>query len=386
MTVSVEGQAKSAPPGSAPFPVALSAGSSTTCELRSDDIVTCWGRNQWGEAGDPSLGGPVNVKTKVQGLAGPVKAIAVGDAHSCALLFSGNVQCWGFNGNGELGNPQNFGTAAPNPIPLDVTGLAGPALAIAAGLGHTCALVMGAGPIVQCWGNNWNWQLGNSVVAATHTPLLVAGISDATAITAGWDFSCALGAPQPSTGPAVALAHCWGENDSGELGTGIFSPKELPGLPVQQYQFLTIIAGSTAESVCGTVANGTLRCWGRNEVFGLLGNGMFVDDAVPLSPQGSFQPQFYSASADNRCLVAGGAVFCWGSNEFGQLANGNKGGFPVSTPQSTAIQSGASAIAVAPFHACAIVSKKTKCWGRNDEGQLGDGSFNPSSLPVNTSY
>jgi alpha-tubulin suppressor-like RCC1 family protein len=74
-----------------------------TCALRADGSVWCWGDDEVGAVGNGAAVPVVSTPTAVMGLAGPAVGIAANDSHSCAVLMSGAVQCWGFNGNGELG-------------------------------------------------------------------------------------------------------------------------------------------------------------------------------------------------------------------------------------------------------------------------------------------
>jgi alpha-tubulin suppressor-like RCC1 family protein len=101
-------------------------------------------------------------------------AIGSGDFHSCAVLTDGTAQCWGFNGDGELGIGTTTGpTAGPDGpsayVPVAVLNLTG-ATAITGGSSDTCAL---AGSTVACWGNNVNGELGNGTTTNSSTPVVV---------------------------------------------------------------------------------------------------------------------------------------------------------------------------------------------------------------------
>ena len=107
-------------------------------------------------------------------------SITAGRNHTCALLNTGAVKCWGSNSNGQLGD----GTTTDRKTPTDVSGLSSGVTAITAGTEHTCALL--ATGAVHCWGNNASGQLGNGNTTDQLTPTPVTGLSsDVTAITGG---------------------------------------------------------------------------------------------------------------------------------------------------------------------------------------------------------
>jgi alpha-tubulin suppressor-like RCC1 family protein len=101
----------------------------------------------------------------VVGLGSGAAAIAAGEEHTCALLTTGGVKCWGRNRYGQLGD----GTTTQRSVPVDVVGLGSGTAAIAAGYGHTCALLTAGG--VKCWGADHYGQLGLGTTIFSATPI-----------------------------------------------------------------------------------------------------------------------------------------------------------------------------------------------------------------------
>ena len=95
-------------------------------------------------------------------------AITAGEFHACAVLRSGSVKCWGYNGYGQLGN----GTTTSSNIPVRVQAVNAPTR-MAAGGEHTCALFSGG--VMRCWGYNGQGQLGNRRTTNSSLPVTVVG-------------------------------------------------------------------------------------------------------------------------------------------------------------------------------------------------------------------
>ena len=162
---------------------AIAAGGSHTCARLSSGTVQCWGLNSSGQLGDGTTTEsltPVNVKD-----IGTATAIATGNAHSCALLSDETVRCWGQNNYGQLGNGLTTNLATP----VMVSGITIGAVEIAASGDHSCTRLSDGE--VECWGLNADGQLGNGRTNNSSVPVFVSGITTAAAIAAGTAHSCA---------------------------------------------------------------------------------------------------------------------------------------------------------------------------------------------------
>jgi alpha-tubulin suppressor-like RCC1 family protein len=165
---------------------AVAAGGSHTCALKGGQVY-CWGWNNYGQLGDGTRtdrNTPTLVADGAMGNSG-VTAVAAGDSHTCALK-GGKVYCWGYNGDGQLGDGTTTNRNTPTLVADGAMGNSG-VTAVAAGAYHTCALKGGQ---VYCWGWNGDGQLGDGTTTNRNTPTLVAdgamGNSGVTAVAAGW--------------------------------------------------------------------------------------------------------------------------------------------------------------------------------------------------------
>lgn len=344
---------------------AVSAGGEHTCALGQSGGLKCWGSNVSGQLGDNSLTDRLT-PVDVQGLTTGVSVIAAGNKHTCAVTQAGGVRCWGYNDSGQLGDASNTDRQAP----VDVQGLVSGITAVTAGFEHSCALA--ASGAVTCWGNNRSGQLGDNTFAGRATPGSVLGLGTGiTGIVAGGYHSCALG-----QGGRVT---CWGDNSAGQLGDGTLPvrppPVDVPGLG----SGIRAVAAGHLHGCAVGVAGG-VKCWGANGA-GQLGDNTTTQRLTPLNVQGLGDVVAVAAGADHSCaLTQAGAVRCWGANSSGQLGNGSTQGqlTPVAVQ---GLASGVVAIAAGSAFSCALTQGGgVKCWGANGSGQLGvDGPTNSTT-------
>jgi uncharacterized delta-60 repeat protein len=195
--------------------VDIAAGDGHRCAVSRAGALHCWGRNDFGQVGN---GGAATAyrSTQAIGLAG-VTAVAAGGRHTCAVT-GGVVRCWGDNGSGQLGVQPFVVSAANAPLPA-VGGLPGAVRAVALGDRHSCALTVDGA--VWCWGRNGEGQLGDATTATRSLPAPVPGLgSGVVSIAARGNNSCAL----KGNGAVV----CWGENADGQLGDGTTQARLAP--------------------------------------------------------------------------------------------------------------------------------------------------------------
>ena len=239
--------------------VSIAAGYLHTCAVLDTGGVQCWGDNLDGQLGGFSSTYTTNTPVTVVGLSSKVVSIAAGREHTCALLGTGGVQCWGDSTLNDSGPPR------------DVEGLSSKAVSISAVWQHTCAVLDTGG--VQCWGWNNTGQLGNGTEIASDTPVDVVGLSSkAVSIAAGTLSTCAL----LDTGGV----QCWGDNEDGQLGNGTEiasgTPVDVVGLSAK---VVSIAVGGS--HTCALLDTGGVQCWGYN-LDGQLGNGNVASSSTPV--------------------------------------------------------------------------------------------------------
>ncbi|MEQ1518423.1 MAG: dockerin type I domain-containing protein [Usitatibacteraceae bacterium] len=355
--------------------VKISAGSFHTCALTTSGGVKCWGVNQTGQLGIDPAQSQSTFPIDVPGLTSGIADIAAGGSHTCALTTTGGVKCWGLNQNGQLGDN---GPLTVRFSPTDVSGLATGVASISAGRLTSCAVTSSGG--AKCWGANGAGQLGDGTTVQANVPADVAGLGSGVGAIATYNgHACAV--------TVAGGVKCWGQNNSGQLGTGFPPVSSLIPVDVISAQSAPALTGASGIVVsfatsCALTSGGAL-CWGDDGV-GQLGNdsAIFFSN-VPVSVlAGASQPALGGVTAiasgnSHSCAVTGGGVKCWGFNTSGQLGNGNNN-FSVGTPVDViagpglAPLSGVTAISAGETHTCALMSDTgVKCWGANFRGELG---------------
>ncbi len=249
--------------------VSVAAGGYHTCALTTRGGVKCWGTNYSGELGTGS-NSDSSVPVNVSGLNSGVVAIDAGLRHTCALLQSGEVRCWGGNSAGQIGD----GTEDNDrPIPVKVTGLQATPSALALGGFHTCALV--SSDNLQCWGANWEGQLGNGTTDKSVIPVRVTGLpTNIVGVTAGTRSTCAF--------MKSGAVKCWGMNSDGQAGDGTTEDRLTPTDVVGLASGVGAVDAGGAH-VCAVLdVNGSaLKCWGSDSD-GQLGIGTAARSYVPV--------------------------------------------------------------------------------------------------------
>jgi alpha-tubulin suppressor-like RCC1 family protein len=369
------------PPGSggaldSATPALIAGGTSHTCAVDLAGDVWCWGANNVGQLGNGGVAASAR-PVQVPGVRGVVALTAGGD-HTCVLQQDGTVLCWGAGQLGQLGH----GRLTDSLVPAAVQRLPGPAIAVAAGRTHTCALIDDGS--VRCWGSNASGQLGRPAtgadgIANTFIPLLVPGVPVGNvALGAGWDHTCAA--------RAVGAPRCWGANAQGQAGNGTTDAVSTAGLVQGVLGSASVLAlAGGATHTCALTDDGDLFCWGSNGS-GELGDG--APTATPVTSAVKVQlaannlfvgmslGDRFTCALSERVLTRQGRASCWGRNANGQLGQDAASVADSSLPLDVRTLTPFDFIAVGTGenHGCAITDDDTlRCWGVNAAGQLGNG-------------
>ena len=370
----------------------LSLGVGHSCFRSVGGKVRCWGEGDDGRLGygneadigdgeTPASAGDVNV-------GGTVVQISAGGGHTCALLNTGKVRCWGRCDYGQLGygNENDIGDGETPASAGDVN-VGGTVVQISAGSQHTCAL-LNTGK-VRCWGYGEYGQLGygnendigddNGETPASAGDVNVGGT--VTQISAGYFHTCAL----LNTGKV----RCWGRCDYGQLGYGNENDIGDDETPADAGD---VNVGGTVVQVnggyyhtCALLNTGKVRCWGSGSI-GQLGYGNETDigdnetpaDAGDVNVGGTVTQ--ISAGAWHTCaLLNTGKVRCWGRCDYGQLGYVNQLRIGDDEDPASAgdVNVGGTVVQISAgyLHTCALLNTgKVRCWGAGEYGRLGYGN------------
>lgn len=375
----------------------LSAGTYFTCALTTSADVRCWGENLAHSIGVQRTCFPLvysgracsTVPVDIQGLDEDAIFVSAGtgdhDGHGCVLTSSGSVKCWGYNNWGQLGD----GTGTGRAMPVDVLGLATAAVAIATGGDHSCALVDDGdanttGYAAKCWGENVFGQLGIGITDFDYASAVdVKGLASGVfAISGGLYHTCAI--VGSSAAEAEHRVKCWGYNNYGKLGDGTWSEANVPVDVVwdERWGGVVDIAAGGGFTCALTTLEG-VKCWGDNGS-GQLGDGTTTERYTPVDVIGLTSGVVsITAGGYHACAVTSGrGLKCWGLNASGQLGDGTT--TDSRTPVDViGMENSMAGVNAGFIHTCAwTVEGQASCWGRNSEGQLGDGTTTSRTTPV----
>lgn len=366
----------------------IAAGARHTCALVNLGEIYCWGDNSQGQLGQADGTARSTKPRKVDLIGGVAKQISAGANHTCVVMMSGAIQCWGQNASGESGTGDTTVIAPPHVVRANVAVQPNWAL-VAAGENHTCAVDEGGQ--TYCWGANDGKQSGTQAATANPGMANAAGPEKTQYLTLAASNKHTCGAKSGG-----GNTQCWGSESKGALGNG------APAVETSDLAVNVIFPGEAKQIVAGAGhtclldAQGDGRCWG-DDAFGQLGivaAGGLSD--APGAKVGAITLAEIAAGGDTTCGISaqGRILACVGSNTNGQLGRGGAKDTsahvdpqPVQRNATSGLPlDGVAHVSVGREHVCAIVglSGEVFCWGNGADGQLGDGTSggDARTLPV----
>ncbi len=301
-------------------------GSEHSCYKKSDGTLHCWGANRAGQLGIGVFSRQEEVPIEVADLGDGVLEVASGFSHTCARKRNGTLYCWGQNSHGQLGD----GSTRESALPIEVESLDGDVATIGMGKRHSCAHKTDG--TLWCWGRNLHGQLGNGTQQNSLEPSQVEALGTNVAevsIGTNSNFTCAV--------DNNGYAWCWGKNSRGQLGDGTHRNRTEPRL-------VEIERGSPLDQVTEMCVGKAHTCARRSDK----------------------------------------SVWCWGDDSRGQLGDG-PGRWPQPRPTQVDLDGDAAlhGLSCGSQHTCTVMTDGTlRCWGRNLNGELGDGTYRPRLSPV----
>jgi alpha-tubulin suppressor-like RCC1 family protein len=243
---------------------------------------------------------------------------------------------------------------------------------VSAGGEYTCVRLSNG--TAQCTGRNQFGQHGNGTVNDSTALDPVSTLTTATQVVAGDEFACAL--------LGDGTARCWGLGESGQRGDRSFATFALAPVAVSGLTGAVALDAGYGQA-CALLGDATMRCWGGNSE-GQLGNGTTTNPGIaqPVTVSGISGATAFTTGAYHTCALLGnGTLRCWGRNGQGQLGNGSF--TQSSTPVAVSGVTGVTAVSGGGAHTCAVLSDGTvRCWGDNEFGQLGNGTTTTSATAV----
>lgn len=253
---------------------------------------------------------------------------------------------------------------------------------ISTGYGYSCAVT--TTDVAFCWGvNNYLGQLGTGG-GAVQEPTRVAGGLRWRSVFTSATHTCGVTLDD--------VGYCWGYNVLGQLGSGIanFSnpkPVKIAG----GLRFDQVKPGSGVDfglnstevdiaTTCGITRNDRAYCWGA---YGAIGSEV-ERTSTPLQVAGGRRYDFVHPGAVHTCaLTVTSVAFCWGDNQAGQLGIGTFASSPTPVRVAGGLRFVSLTVAPTGAHSCGITeTNQAYCWGSNNTGQLGDGSHSNRPKPV----
>ncbi len=333
------------------------------CGIRANDSrVLCWGKDANGQLGDGSDGSDKDIPTLTTDTS-DYYSITAGRHHTCAIRANDSrALCWGYGGQGRLGNgdlsQKNSPTLINDSSAYEV---------ITAGAFDSCGIRKNDSRVL-CWGAS---GFGAPKKGVQKNPILIEDTSAYLDVAAGNGYACGIRAND-------SRVLCWGRGSSGQLGYGSRKSKRVPILTSDTSAYISISVGYF--HTCGIRKNDSrVLCWGSGSS-GQIGDGEI--NAKEYNPTLTTDTSAYVSIASGDSHTCGirandSRVLCWGGDASGQLGDGGTN-TNTNTPTLTTDTSAYLDLAAGDSNTCGIQKSNGQvyCWGSDEFGQIGDSGTN----------
>lgn len=347
----------------------IASGSQHTLAIKSDGTLWAWGYNYYGQLGDGTTVDKF-IPTQI-GTDNNWQSISVGISHSMAIKNNNTLWAWGKNDSGQLGDGTSTNKLEPIQIDTDTDWRS-----IDAGNNFSVAIKgLGTSTTLWTWGENTYGQLGLGDTTNRLIPTQVGTSSSWKSASAGGNHIVALQNIFGGTGTLWA----WGFNSSGQLGNNTNTNELSPIQIGTDVNWTTAVAGKSYNLARKTT--GTLWSWGMN-FYGQLGLGATPNIKVPTQIGADTNWSSIISAGINHSLVkkSNGTLWAWGSNSNGQLGFGNTSSTSVPVQVGTDTNWANVIVTGELFSAVLKFDGTLYTWGFGNNGELGNGTINTSSL------
>jgi alpha-tubulin suppressor-like RCC1 family protein len=337
---------------------AFSSSENHSCGILNSGILKCWGLNTKGQLGDNTIVNKDSPVTIDPGTS--YQEIQTGSFHSCGITNTGALKCWGENGKGQLGIGNNISKSLPTVVDAGTM-----YIQISTFDEHTCGVT--SDNILKCWGDNTDSAIGDGTTTSRNSPTVIDSGVPYLSVAAGFNHTCAI--------TIANVLKCWGNNNrfqSGINGMSVIPSPEIVDTG-ESYKLVT----SSTEYSCGILTSGVFKCWGADRN-GNLG-GFAPTDTLPIVMDPGTTYIFADLGDEYTCgVTTTNKLKCWGATNAGLSSAYYKFSDPEIIQPSTSFKSVSVGLS---FYCATTITNDLKCWGRNLSGSQGFPSTAIEKLP-----
>jgi alpha-tubulin suppressor-like RCC1 family protein len=347
----------------------IKAGDGHTCGVTINGTLKCWGSNVYGKLGYGGTGDKKSAIIIDSGIRYAQIESGKGGVgnHTCGITNLGDLKCWGYNADGQIGD----GTTSSKQLPTIIdSGIKYSKMSL--GDSFSCGITNSG--VLKCWGKNNFGQLGDGTTGNKLLPTTIDTGVLYSEISAGDNHTCGV--------TSNNILKCWGYNSNGQIGDATSVNKLTPTIIESGVSYSKVGLGNNHS--CGITSTGVLKCWGYNN-YGELGIGSTTNKNVPtIVDSGTIYKSISSSNYHTCGITTNNKIKCWGNNSYGQIGDGTNG-----TNRTTPVLIDSAVdynqVSVGEQYTCAITNQNVlKCWGYNDNSVLGDGGgINLLRFPLN---